>query len=47
MECALCGRLVDLPRLRAHLRESHRLESAQLDQVFAVARRTALRGRSR
>ncbi len=47
LECTLCGQLLDLPRLRAHLRESHRLESARLDQVFTDARRTALRGRTR
>ncbi|MHB8351623.1 MAG: hypothetical protein ACYDFT_02880 [Thermoplasmata archaeon] len=47
MECTLCGQLLDLSRLRAHLRESHRLESGRLDRVFTQARRTALRGRSR
>jgi hypothetical protein len=47
VECALCGRFVDLTRLRAHLREIHRLESARLDQILAEARRLALRGRAR
>lgn len=47
IECAVCGRFVELARLRAHLREAHRLESARLDQMLAEARRMALRGRSR
>ncbi|HEV2317875.1 MAG TPA: hypothetical protein VGV89_09945 [Thermoplasmata archaeon] len=45
--CALCGRFIDLNRLRSHLRDVHHLDSAQLDQILADARRIALRGRSR
>ncbi len=47
MECALCGRFVDLNHLRAHLRDQHHLESARLDHYLAEARRLALRGRTR
>lgn len=35
---------MELQRMRDHLRESHHLESADLDAVLLVARRDALRG---
>ncbi|MFZ0830642.1 MAG: hypothetical protein WAN40_05845 [Thermoplasmata archaeon] len=42
--CPRCTRLMELQRMRDHLRESHHLESADLDAVLLVARRDALRG---
>jgi hypothetical protein len=35
---------MEFQRMREHLRESHHLESAELDAVLLVARRQAMRG---
>ncbi|HEV2449276.1 MAG TPA: hypothetical protein VGU43_02565 [Thermoplasmata archaeon] len=47
VECPRCSRPVDLQRLRAHLRDLHRLDSAELDKILVEVRRLAIRGRGR
>ncbi len=42
--CPKCDRMMELQRMREHLREVHHLESAQLEDVFLEARRDAIRG---
>ena len=41
--CRFCGQMVDLTRMRGHLREAHQLGSAELESSFLDARRTARR----
>ena len=36
--------MMELQRMREHLREVHHLESAELEDVFLEARRDAIRG---
>ncbi|MCI4335204.1 MAG: hypothetical protein L3K04_06255 [Thermoplasmata archaeon] len=47
MDCPRCFRAVDLQRLRAHLRDLHHMDSAQLDKILVEVRRLAIRGRGR
>ena len=42
--CPRCDRLMELQRMREHLREVHHLESGELEGVFLEARRDAIRG---
>jgi hypothetical protein len=46
MPCPKCGRVLDLARMRAHLRDGHRLATGELETAFLLVRRTALRGRA-
>lgn len=41
--CPRCGVMIDLARMRAHLREAHRSSSAELEVEFLAARREARR----
>jgi hypothetical protein len=38
--------VLDLSRMRAHLRDGHRLATGELETAFLLVRRTALRGRA-
>ena len=42
--CPKCGRILDMARMRTHLREGHQLGSADVDTLLLRARREALRG---
>ncbi|HLY76616.1 MAG TPA: hypothetical protein VKT21_01870 [Thermoplasmata archaeon] len=44
--CPRCQAVLELQRMREHLRGSHHLESAELEGVLLLARRDALRGPS-
>jgi len=41
--CPRCGERIELSRMRAHLRESHQVGSADLEGAFLVVRRAARR----
>ena len=41
--CARCGMTIDLSRMRAHLRDVHRVGSAELETSFLSARKEARR----
>ena len=41
--CPMCGALVDLSRMRGHLRSDHKVGAAELENVFLSARRIARR----
>jgi hypothetical protein len=43
--CAVCGRPVELARLREHLRSEHGSSSAELDTIYLNARIEAKRTR--
>ena len=42
--CPRCGRVLDMTRMRAHLREMHELGAAEVDTLLLQARREARRG---
>ncbi|MGI0133283.1 MAG: hypothetical protein ACREDK_09415 [Thermoplasmata archaeon] len=42
--CPKCGALVDLSRMRSHLRSDHQVGAAELENIFLSARRDARRG---
>lgn len=42
--CPKCDRMMELQRMREHLRDAHHLESSELDAVLLLARRDAIRG---
>jgi hypothetical protein len=41
--CPRCGALIDLARLRSHLRDAHQVGSAELEDRFLAARREVRR----
>ncbi len=43
--CAVCGRAIELARLREHLRSEHGSNSADLDTIYLNARIEAKRTR--
>ncbi len=43
VSCPHCGAPIDLARMRAHLREAHQVNSADLESTFLSARREARR----
>jgi hypothetical protein len=43
VRCPRCGQLIELSRLRTHLREQHQTTSSELDSTFLAARREAQR----
>jgi hypothetical protein len=43
--CSVCGRPVELARLREHLRSEHGSSSADLDTIYLNARISAKRSR--
>jgi hypothetical protein len=45
VNCSICGRPVELARLREHLRNEHQSTSADVDSAFLNARIEAKRGR--
>jgi len=45
--CPKCDRMMELQRLREHLREFHHMETVELDSVFLEAKRDAIRGMAR
>ena len=44
--CPHCGVLVEIARMRAHLRDAHQVGSAELETSLLTARRQARRGRA-
>jgi hypothetical protein len=40
-------RVVDIARLRSHLRDLHHMDSSELDKILVEVRRLAIRGRGR
>ncbi|MCI4346053.1 MAG: hypothetical protein L3K07_04800 [Thermoplasmata archaeon] len=47
MDCPRCFRVIDIARLRTHLRDLHHMDSSELDKILVEVRRLALRGRGR
>ncbi len=45
VSCNVCGRTVELARLREHLRAEHQSNSADVDSAYLNARIEARRGR--
>ncbi len=41
--CRFCGRFIELSRMRSHLRAVHDLGSAELENLFLEARKSARR----
>ncbi|MCI4367157.1 MAG: hypothetical protein L3K08_05350 [Thermoplasmata archaeon] len=41
--CPRCGERIELSRMRAHLRESHQVGSADLESTFLSVRKAARR----
>ncbi|HKV90180.1 MAG TPA: hypothetical protein VJQ43_03170 [Thermoplasmata archaeon] len=43
VRCPRCGQLIELSRLRSHLRDQHQTTASELDSSFLEARRQAQR----
>jgi hypothetical protein len=43
LPCRVCGQSIELVRLRAHLREAHQVNAAELESLYLDARKTARR----
>jgi hypothetical protein len=43
VSCRYCGQLIELSRMRTHLRDAHQLVSSDLESSFLKARREARR----
>ena len=41
--CKICGRMLDIARMRDHLKMEHQIDPAQLETLFVSARREARR----
>ena len=45
VSCKVCGRPIELARMREHLRSEHQIDSAQLETLYLGARVEARRAR--
>ncbi len=43
--CKVCGQMIDLPRMKEHLRSEHQVDSSTLEGMYLSARIEARRAR--